>query len=155
MSVNHGLARMLDNYLINCWASGSYSRRLVRTSNVFTGNHYSSFFQKSFRAVWCKQPNRSYGDKDLIIALFPNGTILYNSHTLQGSLSSRAYSIFYRWVANNTIDLERTYRLDGVEFEVRRISVPVFNIATNGHGRYSGDNAFASHLSENLTTSEE
>lgn len=153
--VNIGLARMLDNYLVGCWASGTFSRRLVRTSNIFVGNHHSTNFNKAFRAVWLKSTNRRVEDKDLIIGLFPNGLMIYNSNPVRHSLSPRAYNLFSRWLYDNTTDLERSYRLDGVDFRVRKIRVPVFDIATRGMGSNSRNGSFAEHLVENLATSEE
>ncbi len=154
--VNYGLARMLDNYLIGCWASGTFSRRLVRTSNVFVGNHHSQNFNKAFRAVWVRTSrNERVTDKDLIVGLFPNGLMIYQSNLASRNFGSRAYNLFSRWMYDNTTQLDRNYLLDGVNFKVLRIKCPVFDITTVGTRRVGSNGTFANHLLENLATSEE
>lgn len=150
--INYGLAGVLDDYMLGSWASGSYSRRLVRTAPVFVGYHKSERFPKPFKAVWYKRDHRNrVEDKDIMFGLLPNGLVLHNE--LLSPFSGRGSRLYHHWVKDRSIDLERNFIFGGLNFNVRRIHLEEYNIASKRY--YDGGKGFASHLMEHLATSEE
>ncbi len=150
-NASSGLPRMLSGYFIDGWSTAR-SRQLIRTAPVYIGHYYASTFHKRIMSVYV---NERGGDKNIILASFPNGLMIYRRDELWNRCSARAHNMIHRWVLQNSDNLHKDFLLDGESYDVRKIKVPVFNILTTQQINRHTNGSFNDHMAATLQTSEE
>jgi hypothetical protein len=146
--INMTVQETLQYYLVE--RGSTNDKRLLRGKALYFGEQKLTLGRGiRFRCLYRVVGRYPHITQKIAIGMLPTGDVLYDVNQLVG-VSSRAYYMIVDWVNTYTTATGRTYDNAGQSMEVRRVSLPEFNLLTRG-SRGSG-RSFSNFLESNLVT---